>query len=180
MVVMTAKVSKSKLIAVVCLLAAIICVALVVLSGNGSSDPAAPEIDAGTNEGRIEWLAAYGWTVDAQPAEVQNVRIPAEMDEVLQRYNELQRSQGYDLSRFAGKEVTRYVYTIVNYGGATEPVYATLLVSDGQVIGGDITVTGAAGRMHGFSAPGITQTALPEDEAASEPAALTETPEEPA
>lgn len=153
MVVMTAKVSKSKLIAIVCLLAAIVCITLVVISGNGSDKPAEPEADVSTNEGRIQWLASYSWTVDAQPADVQQVRIPAEADEVFSRYNELQKSQGYDLTRFAGKEITRYVYRIVNYAGTAEPVYAALLIHNGEVIGGDITVTGTPGCMHGFSMP---------------------------
>jgi len=187
MVVMTAKVQKPKLIAVVCLIAAIVCIALVVLSGNGESTPGTPDLDVSTNEGRIEWLSSCGWTVDAQPAEVQNVRIPEEMDEVLQRYNELQRSQGYDLTRFAGKEVTRYVYSILNYTGTADPVYATLLVHNGQVIGGDITVTGAGGCMHGFVLPEqtIAPTEGTEDPAEAsaeedtlEPAALAESAEE--
>lgn len=187
MVVMTAKVQKPKLIAVVCLLAAIVCITLVVLSGNGEPTPGTPDLDVSTNEGRIEWLSSCGWTVDAQPVDVQNVRIPEEPDEVLLRYNELQRSQGYDLTRFAGKEVTRYVYSIINYEGAAEPVYATLLVHNGQVIGGDITVTGAGGRMHGFTLPGQANASLPDaenpeetaaEEEAAEPAALTEAPEE--
>ena len=75
------------------------------------------------------------------------------MNEVFDRYNELQRSQGFDLTRFAGKQVKRYVYSVTNYQNATAPVYATLLISRGDVIGGDITSTAGAGLMHGFSKP---------------------------
>ena len=39
----------------------------------------------------------------------------------------------------------RYVYKIENYPGATEPVYATLLIWKNQIIGGDITDTAANG-----------------------------------
>ena len=159
MVVMTAKVSKAKLIAVICILAAIVAIAAVVLSGDGSTEEeAAPAVSVSTNEGRIAWLAEYGWTVDAQPVEAQDITIPKEMDEVLTRYNELQRSQGYDLSRFAGKQVKRYVYTVTNYEGAAEPVYATLLIYKDAVIGGDVTSTGGAGLMHGFARPASAQT----------------------
>jgi hypothetical protein len=39
----------------------------------------------------------------------------------------------------------RYVYKVKNYPGATDPVYATLLIFKDQVIGGDITDTSAKG-----------------------------------
>lgn len=172
MVVMTAKVSKTKVIAVICILAAIIAIAAVVLSG-GTDDEAGtvPTVKADTNEGRIAFLQTYGWEVDPQPAEVQEVTIPQQMDEVLAKYNELQRSQGYDLSRFAGKQVTRYVYAVTNYEGASAPVYATLLVHKDQVIGGDVTSTGGRGLMHGFERPASAKPAAP---------AVTETEPEPA
>jgi hypothetical protein len=78
------------------------------------------------------------------------VRIPADSSEVFDRYNALQKSMGYDLSAYQGKTVMRYVYKIKNYPGATEPVYATILISSNQVIGGDITDTSAAGVIQGF------------------------------
>jgi hypothetical protein len=49
----------------------------------------------------------------------------------------------------------RYVYRINNYPGATEPVYATLLVYKNQIIGGDITDTSAKGQIRGFRMPGV-------------------------
>ena len=47
----------------------------------------------------------------------------------------------------------RYVYKINNYPGATEPVYATLLVYKNQIIGGDVTDTAAKGHIRGFKMP---------------------------
>ena len=41
----------------------------------------------------------------------------------------------------------RYVYKINNFPDATDPVYATILVYKGQVIGGDITDTSAKGKV---------------------------------
>ena len=176
MVVMTAKVSKAKLIAVVCILAAVICVSLLLLSDSGNAGSAAAA-DVNTNESRIVYLASCGWEVDPQPTETQEVLIPEEMNDVFQKYNDLQRSQGFDLSRFSGKKVQRYVYSVTNYEGSADPVYATLLISDGNIIGGDITVTGAAGQMlvlKKSSAP--TQPTVPEDATASnEEETVTET-----
>jgi hypothetical protein len=47
----------------------------------------------------------------------------------------------------------RYVYKLQNYPGATEPVYATVLVRGDQVIGGDVTDTAAKGVIQGFKMP---------------------------
>jgi len=73
----------------------------------------------------------------------------------------LQKSQGYDLSSYAGKTVMRYVYKINNFPGATEPVYATILMYKNKIIGGDITDTSAKGVVQGFkmqsSLPQVTQ-----------------------
>ena len=88
MVVMTAKVSRTKLIAVIAILAVII-IAAVFLLRSGDGTDAAVEADVSTNEGRIAYLSAYGWEVDPQPVETQEVLIPEEMNEVFERYNEL-------------------------------------------------------------------------------------------
>ena len=73
--------------------------------------------------------------------------------EKVERYNALQKSQGYDLSKFAGKKVMRYVYKVGNYPGATEPVYATLLIYKNEIIGGDVTDSAPNGQIRGFKMP---------------------------
>ena len=147
MMVMTAKVDIKKILIALGIIAAAI-IALILIFGNGgSTQTAAPISD---NDSRVEFLAGKGWDVSASPVESGQVRIPEEPSEVFQRYNQLQKSQGYDLSQYAGKTVMRYVYKINNFPDATEPVYATLLVHKNQIIGGDITDTAANGAMQGF------------------------------
>ncbi len=151
MLIMTTKVDKRKLIlAAVALLAAI---ALLLAFTGSDAEPTAsintmPAAD--TNDARVKFLTDLGWEVTASPTESMEVKIPKESDEVLSRYNALQKSQGYDLSKYAGKKVMRYVYEITNYPGATEPVYATLLIYKDRIIGGDITNTAPGGKMQGF------------------------------
>ena len=101
----------------------------------------------------LAFLKSFGWEVTTSPKESSQVRIPSNSSEVFDRYNALQKSQGYDLSQFAGKTVMRYVYQVNNYPGASEPVYATLLVYKNQIIGGDITDTSAKGVIRGFQKP---------------------------
>ena len=154
MLVMTAKVDKKKiLIAVGALILAILALIGVTGSDTPDSQPtAATEAPAaGSNDERVQFLKGFGWDVTASPTESMQVRIPAESSEVYDRYNELQKSQGYDLSQYAGKTVMRYVYLVNNYPGATEPVYATVLVYKDRIIGGDITNSGPGGQVQGFA-----------------------------
>ena len=149
MMVMTAKVDFKKVIAVLAAVAGVV-LALILLLGGGddTTQTAAPSVS--NNDARVQFLKDFGWDVNASPVESGQVRIPQEQTEVYQRYNTLQKSQGYDLSQYAGKTVMRYVYKINNYPNATEPVYATLLIYKNQVIGGDITDTAAKGVIQGF------------------------------
>ena len=166
MLVMTAKVDKKK-IAIILAAAVVLIFGLFLLFG-GSED-AQPTVsgNAANNEGRVAFLESFGWKVAASPTESGQVRIPKDTSEVFERYNALQKSQGFDLSAYAGKTVMRYVYKITNYPGATEPVYATLLVYKNQVIGGDITDTSAKGVVRGFKMPQGQQT--PSTEATTPP-----------
>ena len=151
MMVMTAKVDKKKIVMIVT--AIIILVAgLIMLLGKND---AKPTISTGVsnNDARVDFLKAFGWEVTTSPTESGQVRIPEQSNEVFDRYNALQKSQGYDLSAYAGKTVMRYVYKVNNYPGATAPVYATLLVYKNQVIGGDVTDTSAKGAVRSFKMP---------------------------
>lgn len=104
-------------------------------------------------DGAAAFLAQFGWVVDAGSAETREVTIPAEFDKVFAGYNELQRAQGLDLSRYKKKTVTRYTFTVTNYEGAEGPVYANVLVHRGRVIGGDICSADVTGFIHGFEKP---------------------------
>ena len=154
MLVMTAKVNKKKIILIVAAVVLAV-VGLITLLGGDDTEPT---ISTGVvnNDARVAFLKGFGWEVTNSPAESGQVRIPAEGNEVFDRYNALQKSQGYDLSNYAGKTVMRYVYQVNNYPNATAPVYATLLVYKNQVIGGDITDTSAKGTIRGFKMPEST------------------------
>ena len=170
MLVMTAKVDKKKIVMVLAAAAALI-VALIMLFGgeDPTAQTSAPAFS--TNDARVKFLTDFGWEIASSPVETGQVRIPAETTEVFDRYNALQKSQGYDLSKYAGKAVMRYVYKITNYPGATDPVYATLLIYKNQVIGGDVTNTAAKGAIQGFKMPTDTTTpSAPQESTGTTPA----------
>lgn len=150
MFVMTTKVNKKKIAIILGAVAALIALLVIVL-GSRQSISTGSDMTIGSNDDRVRFLASFGWEVVTSPAETSQVRIPAENSQVFARYNSLQKTMGYDLTPYAGKTVMRYVYTIKNYPGATEPVYATVLICDNKIIGGDITDTAATGKIQGFS-----------------------------
>ena len=154
MLVMTAKVNKKK-IAIIVAAVVIVVVGLFLIFGGNDSTPTA-STGVSNNDARVAFWKSFGWQVTTSPVESGQVRIPETGNEVFDRYNELQKSQGYDLSAYAGKTVMRYVYQINNYPDATAPVYATLLIYKNQVIGGDVTNTAANGSIRSFQMPAAT------------------------
>ena len=163
---------------------AVICVALAALitliafvpayAGGDSAVPGgvavdAPEAESGSTvsyrydkvksaDDAAAFLSQFGWVVDAGSVETREVTIPAEFDKVFAGYNELQKSQGLDLSKYKKKTVTRHTFTVTNYNtpdGEAYPgtVYANVLVYRNRVIGGDICSADVNGFIHGFEGP---------------------------
>ena len=154
MMMMTAKVNIKKVLIGLIAAAALI-IALISLAGGDDTDPAAVTTMS-DNDSRVQFLQDLGWQVTTSPKEASQVRIPSEQSPVYSRYNDLQKSQGYDLTQYAGKTVMRYVYEVNNYPNAEQPVYATLLVYKNQSIGGDVTDTAAKGVVQGLKSPDQT------------------------
>jgi len=149
MMVMTAKVNFKKVLLAAA--AALILALILLLGGGKATQTSAPALNS--NDGRVKFLEDFGWQVTTTPTESSQVRIPEAGSQVFTRYNQLQLSQGYDLSKFAGKKVMRYVYKINNFPGTTEPVYATLLIYKNQVIGGDVTDSAPGGQIRALKMP---------------------------
>lgn len=157
MMVMTAKVDTKKIAIILAAVVGVILGIILLFGGNGDTAPTATAA-VSNNDARVKFLTDLGWDVSTSPTESSQVRIPEEQTAVYERYNALQKSQGYDLSQYAGKTVMRYVYKVNNFPGASEPIYATLLVYKNQVIGGDITNTAAKGVVQGFKKQAQNQT----------------------
>ena len=148
MMFMTAKVDAKKIAIILAAVVGVILAIILLFGGDDSAQTAAGNL--ASNDNRVAYLKGLGWDVNASPVESGQVRIPKDSSEVYDRYNDLQKAQGFDLTNFAGKTVMRYVYKVNNYPGSTEPVYATLLIYKNQVIGGDITDTAPNGAIRGL------------------------------
>lgn len=128
-------------------------VTLLVLSDDGVVASAEAKIDytgITDNEKRIAFLGSFGWTVKDEVVSEESFVIPESFDRVLSGYNEIQKAQGLDLSRYRKKKVTRYVYEVTNYPEEAGTVYATLIVCRGRVIAGDVSSADPMGFVSGL------------------------------
>ena len=89
MVIMTAKVSKRKMLLVLLLLvlaAAVLITCLKRADTPDTSQDTAEEIaEVATNEARVAFLEQFGWTVAEEPVQTQKVRVPEDPSEVFLR-----------------------------------------------------------------------------------------------
>ncbi|MDD6262675.1 MAG: DUF4830 domain-containing protein [Clostridiales bacterium] len=180
MFIYSAKMDKKKLAAILVCLAVVAIVVILVLTGGcgdggsgavpDSTGPSAGVTDRDlsaqellrsrqklikkarirTAEDACSLMTELGWSVDPGPAECVEVLIPEEFSDVYTKYNELQKTQGFDLSDYAGKTATRWTVRITNHPSGEEEVYATLLVINAKIIGGDVCASRLDGFMHGL------------------------------
>ena len=108
--------------------------------------------DVSTKEERLEFLMQFGIRVSADSETEESFSMPETLDRVLLSYNEIQKSQGLDLSGYCRKKVQRYTYTVENYKQTGIPVYANVIVYRHRVIGGDISAMGEGGFVLPFTA----------------------------
>ena len=146
-----------KLLCAAAILAAVLLIALILhpFQSTAPVQPAAQHDTCVPNGlAQVRFLQSYGWEVNEQPCEMVQVVIPETFGDVYENYNEIQKQQGFDLSRFRGKQVSRCSYEVLNYPGQKEYIRANLLIYNQEVIGGDIcSIYAENGFMHGFSLP---------------------------
>jgi hypothetical protein len=156
MFIFTAKFNKKKAVAAVLALAVIL-VAIILIAGSLGKDNAKETASltavVKNNEQRVAYLNSLGWEVEPEPIEEQAVVIPREFTSVYKDYNELQMSQGFDLSKYGGIEATRYTYKVLNYPNATGNVVADIIVYRSEVIAGDVQSNTLDGFMAGLKYP---------------------------
>lgn len=110
-----------------------------------------------TSSDAVEFLEQFGWELETTPVEEVTLKIPAEFDKVMNSYNELQKKQGLDLSKYRGKQVVRYTYKITNYPEYTGTVFANVIVYKNRVVGGDVCSSDVTGFIGGFEYPDVGQ-----------------------
>ena len=113
MYIVSVKLNKRKIlgfIAALCIVTAVICVALPkrasdVLSSNISTS-------AKSVEEHVAFLNAHGYQVTEKPVQIQEIVIPEEFSAEYEKYNEMQKLSGFDLSKFKSYRVKKYTYKV--------------------------------------------------------------------
>ena len=99
-------------------------------------------IDVKSEKGRIEYLSALGYGVEKEPVSEASEKLPKVFDVVTERYNGLQKSQGFDLEKYKGKSVKGYTYEVSSFPDGTkmtgEKYLATLIVYKNKVVAADL------------------------------------------
>ncbi len=98
----------------------------------------------------VQLLESCGWQVDPAPVCEQEVQIPESFDAAYQSYNELQQSQGLDLSEHKGKRAILYTFNVLNHPSGEEGVTANLVVRKKKLIAADICSARTDGFLHGI------------------------------
>ena len=149
-------VSSSSLAKVITPVIALVVVAVVIfscLSDKKDKISEASAVNVSSTSDVLDYISSLGWEVSDEPDEIKEVVIPHQFDEVYNRYNEIQKSQGFDLLSYAGERVKRWSFTIKNYPGYENKdcIKINILVYEGCVIGGDVCSVELDGFMHGLS-----------------------------
>ena len=142
-----------------CLLALALALGGLRIWANGESKavqaPALETKNVKTEENRLDFLSRCGWVVAEEPLAVEELVIPKEFDESYAGYLELQVGQGFDLTKFTGCRVKRYVYEILNYPSGETGVQVGILIYKNQVIGGEVLSARLDGFIHGLTDTGF-------------------------
>lgn len=136
---------KNRLIKLVVSLAAVGAAGTAAISALNSGIKAESAADA------AEYLASCG--LEVIPTSEKQVTIPTEFGAVYERYNALQKAQGFDLSAHRGHSAVSYTFTVV---GRTD-TEAHVLVCDGKIVAGDVASTRLDGEMTGLKGERIEE-----------------------
>lgn len=150
MFIYTLKFDRKKAVFIVAM-AALILIGIIMLAGikPEAREQTRTRVDLESEEGRCSYLSALGWTVESPAISEENVLIPKNFSDVFNKYNELQKDQGFDLSKYSGKELKLYTYKVTNHD-SPDTVLAELYVYKNQVVGGDIHSAALDGFMVGL------------------------------
>ena len=92
-----------------------------------------------TNEQRVKFIESFGISVSDEPREQVSFSVPENFDTIISGYNEIQKLQGLDLTRYKNKKVTRYTYNVEKYEEYDGEVVVNIIVYRGNVIGCDVS-----------------------------------------
>lgn len=131
--------SKKSLAVILCFL-----IILTLLSGWYLSNNAA-KIDGSTHEKRMMYLKSVKLFVDDSSFSKKEILIPENFSEQFEEYNKIQKKSGFNLKKYKTQTATVYSYPF----GKSKTV--NLIVLNGEIIGGDVSINEANGEIWGLN-----------------------------
>lgn len=150
MFVLSFKASSVKVIGIICLclIAAVMLISFLPQTGAYLNvnkldiSKTLSDINVKKEQGRLDYFSALGYSVDKENSVQTSEKIPEVFDSVTEKYNELQRVQGFDLKRLGGKNVTGYTYNVSALPDGSDVsglgYLATLIVYKNKVVAADL------------------------------------------
>ena len=90
-----------------------------------------------TKDDRIAFMSRFGIQTTGEEQSGSFV-VPAELDRVILGYNEIQKKQGLDVSKYTRKKITRYTYEVTNFNSDGK-VYANLFIYRNRIVACDVS-----------------------------------------
>ena len=150
MFVFSFKASKVKLIGIICIcvIAAVLLISLLPAAGSSRNvnkldeSQELEQINVKNEKGRVRYFESLGYGVLEESVSSTSEKLPKDFDAVMEKYNDLQRAQGFDLEKYKGKNVTGYTYKVSSLPDGTKlggnTYYATLIVYKNKVVAADL------------------------------------------
>ena len=145
MMIQAIRLTRKKAALAVILAGAVLAALILLLGQHGGNVGASEQPCLSSNGERVAYLRELGWEIDPEPLTTLQFLLPPKLSGDYITYNDLQKSQGFDLETCCGKQVTRYTYTVTNYPGRAGDVQVHLYLCGDGIVGGDIMALGENG-----------------------------------
>lgn len=149
MMIYTAKLDKKKLVAALVLILAIIAALVFGLPSSNQSAETLKSQKLESEEDILAYIKELGYEMKEGSMTTKEVTIPEKFDEVYERFNELQKEYGFDLSKYKGKAVSLYCCEVTNHP-ESENTLLELLIYKNKLIGGCVYTKNLDGFMYGL------------------------------
>lgn len=97
-----------------------------------------------THEDRVAFLRSQGLEINEAPLVEEAYTLPDNFDRIISGYNEIQRAQGLELTKYRGRRIMHYAYLVTNFDYEGE-VHANMLIYRGRIIALDISSADPSG-----------------------------------
>ncbi len=147
MFIYSIRASTVKLFSVIALTLVLLVTAVIFGGGETAMASADGEINFGgmkTNEDRVSFIESFGVKVEKDPIEEEAFTLPKNFDRIISGYNELQKKQNLDITKYQNKRITRYTYKVINYDHDGD-VYVNLFVYRSKIVACDISSASPTG-----------------------------------